>query len=52
MGHHSRILEGGAILVPYGLAYFGVTWLLGVEECKTLFQRFQVLWNRRIRPSG
>jgi putative peptidoglycan lipid II flippase len=27
------------ILVPYGLIYFGVTYLLGVEECGALFAR-------------
>ncbi len=40
IGQHTRIVEGGAILVPYGLAYFAVTWLLGVAECKAAFQRF------------
>ena len=27
------------VLVPYGLIYFGVTYVLGVEECSALFAR-------------
>jgi putative peptidoglycan lipid II flippase len=40
IGRHHPIVMGAAILVPYGLAYFGVTWLLGVEECASAFRRF------------
>ncbi|HTS30023.1 MAG TPA: murein biosynthesis integral membrane protein MurJ [Bryobacteraceae bacterium] len=40
IGRLHPILAGGVILVPYGLAYFGVTWLLGVEECEGAFRRF------------
>jgi putative peptidoglycan lipid II flippase len=40
IGHHHPIVIGGLTLVPYGLTYFGITYLLGVEECKGAFQRF------------
>jgi putative peptidoglycan lipid II flippase len=33
------IAAAGLILVPYGLIYFGVTYLLRVEECGALFAR-------------
>ncbi|HEV3197619.1 MAG TPA: murein biosynthesis integral membrane protein MurJ [Bryobacteraceae bacterium] len=39
-GRIGLIVAGAAILVPYGLVYFGVTWLLGVEECASAFRRF------------
>jgi putative peptidoglycan lipid II flippase len=39
MGRHHPIVVGAAILVPYGLSYFGVTWMLGVEECASAFRR-------------
>ena len=31
--------RAAAILVPYGLTYFAVTWLLRVEECAAMFAR-------------
>lgn len=40
IGLHHRIVEGVLILVPYGLVYFGVTYLLGVEECTGALKRF------------
>jgi len=33
------ITAAALILVPYGLIYFGVTYLLRVEECGALFAR-------------
>ncbi|HLK68512.1 MAG TPA: murein biosynthesis integral membrane protein MurJ [Bryobacteraceae bacterium] len=39
-GHHHPITMGAAILVPYGLSYFAITWLLGVEECEGALRRF------------
>ena len=39
LGHHHPIVVGAAVLVPYGLTYFGVTWLLGVEECEGALRR-------------
>ena len=47
IGPHNPIVAGVAILVPYGLVYFGVAYLLRVEECAQLFRR--VL---RFIPSG
>jgi hypothetical protein len=40
VGLKHPMLQGAAVLVPYGLTYFGVTWLLGVEECEGAFRRF------------
>jgi putative peptidoglycan lipid II flippase len=39
IGRHHPIVAGAAVLVPYGLVYFGVTWLLGVEECAGVLRR-------------
>jgi putative peptidoglycan lipid II flippase len=40
IGHRHPIMVGAVVLVPYGLVYFGITWLLGVEECEGAFRRF------------
>ena len=37
IGGTDRIKSAIFILVPYGLIYFGVTYLLRVEECSALF---------------
>ena len=40
LGHtHHPITGAILILVPYGLTYFGATYLLRVEECGALFER-------------
>jgi hypothetical protein len=39
IGAAHPVLAGLAILIPYGLTYFGMTWLLGVEELGTLTAR-------------
>jgi putative peptidoglycan lipid II flippase len=33
IGHQGPILGAAAILLPYGVLYFGVTYALRVEEC-------------------
>jgi putative peptidoglycan lipid II flippase len=47
IGHQNAIIGGIAILIPYGLVFFAMTYLLRVEECTQLFRR--VL---RLIPSG
>jgi hypothetical protein len=39
IGAHHPITVGGLVLVPYGLTYFAVTWMMGVEECEGAFRR-------------
>ena len=39
IGAAHPVFAGLAILIPYGLTYFGMTWLLGVEELATLTTR-------------
>ena len=39
LGALDPLLIGVVVLVPYGLVYFAATWLLGVEECASLFRR-------------
>jgi putative peptidoglycan lipid II flippase len=38
-GLHDPILVGAAVLIPYGLTYFGAAYLLGVQECKEALGR-------------
>jgi hypothetical protein len=40
IGTQSPRLDGVAILAVYGLTYFGVSYLLGVEECARAVKRF------------
>ncbi|HXX21130.1 MAG TPA: murein biosynthesis integral membrane protein MurJ [Candidatus Acidoferrum sp.] len=40
VGRHSPILVAIVVLVPYGLVYFGTTWLLGLTEASAYFTRF------------
>ena len=40
VGRHSPILVAIVVLVPYGLVYFGATWLLGLTEASAYFSRF------------
>jgi putative peptidoglycan lipid II flippase len=40
IGMQSPKLDGVAILVAYGLTYFGVSYFLGVEECARAVKRF------------
>ncbi len=39
IGRVHPVIAGALILVPYGLTYFAVTWVLGVEECGAMFAR-------------
>lgn len=39
LGHHGPILQAVIVLVPYGIAYFGVAALLGVYESRALLRR-------------
>ncbi len=39
-GNHSPIALAVVVLVPYGIVYFGITWLLGISEARALFARF------------
>ena len=39
IGRVHPVIAGAVILVPYGLTYFAVTWLLRVEECEAMFGR-------------
>ena len=38
-GRHNPILAGMAILGPYGAVYFGMTYLMRVEECAGMLRR-------------
>ena len=38
-GHHSAIFIAVLVLMPYGIAYFGAAWLLGVREALGYFGR-------------
>jgi putative peptidoglycan lipid II flippase len=38
---HDPRLAAIAILAPYGLLYFAMTWILRVEECAQAFRRFR-----------
>jgi len=40
IGRHGPILNAAAILGAYGIVYFGVTYLLRVDECRTTLKRF------------
>jgi putative peptidoglycan lipid II flippase len=40
IGPHHPIVSAIPILVAYGLVYFGVTFLLRVEECTRTLRRF------------
>jgi len=39
-GHHKPYLTGLLVLVPYGLVYFGMTFLLGLVEARGYLRRF------------
>jgi len=39
LNRHRLFVIALLVLVPYGLIYFGVTYLLRVEECGALFAR-------------
>jgi len=39
IGHHDPRLAGVAILGPYGAVYFGMTYLMGIEECAGILRR-------------
>ena len=41
-GHHSAIFIAVIVLGPYGIAYFGATWALGVREALGLFGRLLI----------
>jgi len=38
-GHHSPVILAAMVLGPYGIAYFGATHVLGVDEAGALFAR-------------
>jgi putative peptidoglycan lipid II flippase len=40
LGPHGPIISAIAILGPYGVTYFALTYLLGVEECRVTLKRF------------
>jgi len=40
VGHHSPVLLAIVVLGPYGIAYFGLTFAMGLEESRALFRRF------------
>ena len=40
LGRHNPILVGAAVLGPYGVLYFSMTYLLRVEECARALARF------------
>ncbi|HXZ12515.1 MAG TPA: murein biosynthesis integral membrane protein MurJ [Candidatus Sulfotelmatobacter sp.] len=42
MGHHSPVLMAIVVLGPYGIAYFGFTFAMGLEESRALFRRFHL----------
>ncbi|HXW61714.1 MAG TPA: murein biosynthesis integral membrane protein MurJ [Candidatus Acidoferrales bacterium] len=39
VGHRAPIVVAAIVLVPYGLVYLGVTWLLGVKETRAYLGR-------------
>jgi len=41
-GHHSPVLMAIVVLGPYGIAYFGLTFAMGLEESRALFRRFHL----------
>jgi putative peptidoglycan lipid II flippase len=40
IGHHGPVVNAVVILGAYGVVYFAVTYLLGIEECRATFKRF------------
>jgi putative peptidoglycan lipid II flippase len=40
LGPHGPIISAIVILGPYGVIYFAVTYLMGVEECRVTLRRF------------
>jgi putative peptidoglycan lipid II flippase len=40
LGHHGAIVNAVAILGCYGMVYFGLTYLLRVDECRLTLKRF------------
>jgi putative peptidoglycan lipid II flippase len=49
MGQHNAILLAVAVLVPYGLLYFGAAAVLGVGESAQLIERLRQAGRRRDR---
>jgi len=41
-GHHSPVLMAIVVLGLYGIAYFGLTFAMGLEESRALFRRFHL----------
>jgi putative peptidoglycan lipid II flippase len=41
-GHHSPVIMAIAVLGPYGISYFGLTFAMGLEESRALFRRFHL----------
>jgi putative peptidoglycan lipid II flippase len=41
LGRHNPILVGAAVLAPYGIAYFGATYALGIEECRAALAKLR-----------
>jgi len=41
IGTQRPILTGLAILIPYGLTYFGAAYLLRIEECTQALRRLR-----------
>lgn len=40
LGHHGAILSAAVILGLYGIVYFGIAYLLRVDECRLTLKRF------------
>ena len=51
LGPRNPRLAGLAILCPYGLAYLGMTWLLGIEECAGALRRVRRFLPMRNRQA-
>jgi len=43
VGTRDPLLTAISVLIPYGLIYFAITYLLRVDECATLLQRLKRL---------
>ncbi len=45
IGRHNPQLTGIAVLAPYGLLYFGATYLFGIEECSSAVAKVMKRWK-------
>ncbi|KAF0250263.1 MAG: virulence factor, partial [bacterium] len=49
VGKQPPVIMGIAVLAPYGMAYFALTWLLGVAEIRRLTKRFERFLPAKIK---